>query len=146
MPSPQRHQGGSTVARRKPAAKASIETAEATPEIAPRAEPTGESATGTAAQESRPPVGEAATEPPSESEPHALITASLGDVRGGPEMHLPRSHRCRQMQIRFDGGQPDEQHLAMLQQAGWRDRTEEEGVWTKQIDPNARWQSVQQME
>ncbi len=34
----------------------------------------------------------------------------------------------------------------MLRQAGWTDRTEIEGVWTKQIDPNARWQSVDQME
>ena len=34
----------------------------------------------------------------------------------------------------------------MLKRAGWRDRTEEEGVWTKQIDRDARWQSVAQME
>ena len=34
----------------------------------------------------------------------------------------------------------------MLSRAGWRDRTEEEGVWTKQIDRNARWQSVDKME
>jgi hypothetical protein len=50
------------------------------------------------------------------------------------------------MQIRFDGAQPDEQYPAMLVKAGWKDRTQEEGVWTKQIDRNARWQSVQQME
>lgn len=34
----------------------------------------------------------------------------------------------------------------MLKQSGWIDRTESEGVWTKQIDPAARWQSVAQME
>lgn len=50
------------------------------------------------------------------------------------------------MQIRFDREQPDERFLAMLTRAGWRDRAQEEGVYTKQIDPNARWQSVRQME
>jgi len=61
-------------------------------------------------------------------------------------MHLLRSHRFNQMQVRFDGGYPDERYLAMLNRAGWRDRTGEEGVWTKQIDRNARWQSVDKME
>jgi hypothetical protein len=50
------------------------------------------------------------------------------------------------MQILFDQGQPDEQSLTMLKRAGWIDRTESEGVWTKQIDQNARWQSVDRME
>jgi hypothetical protein len=50
------------------------------------------------------------------------------------------------MQIRFDHGQPDEQFLVKLKHAGWTDRGETEGVWTKQVDPNARWQSIQQME
>jgi hypothetical protein len=67
-------------------------------------------------------------------------------LSGRPTMHLLRSLRFNQMQIRFDQGQPDEQHLAMLKRSGWLDRTEAEGVWTKQIDPNARWQSVDQME
>ena len=61
-------------------------------------------------------------------------------------MHLLRSQKFNQMQIRFDGQQPDKPHLTMLAEAGWKDRTEAEGVWTKQIDKNARWQSVQQME
>jgi hypothetical protein len=34
----------------------------------------------------------------------------------------------------------------MLAQAGWKDRTEAEGVWTRQIDREARWQSVRAME
>lgn len=80
------------------------------------------------------------------SDPHATITVSLSDYRGGPSMHLLRSQQFNQMQIRFDGEQPGEQSLAMLARAGWKDRTESEGVWTKQIDRNARWQSVQQME
>jgi hypothetical protein len=50
------------------------------------------------------------------------------------------------MQVKFDHGQPDEQYLKMLTDMGWRDRTESEGVFTKQIDPDARWQSVAKME
>ena len=94
----------------------------------------------------------AATEQPREpakeyaADPHEKISVSLSDVRGGPSMHLLRSHKFRQMQVRFNNGQPDEQYLEMLKQAGWKDRTQEEGVWTKQIDPNARWQSVAKME
>ena len=49
------------------------------------------------------------------------------------------------MQIAFEQ-KPDEKYLAMLKEAGWTDRTREEGVWTKQIDKDARWQSVQAME
>jgi hypothetical protein len=50
------------------------------------------------------------------------------------------------MQIQFTRQQPDERYQDMLKKAGWTDRTETEGVWTKQIDPDARWQSVSQME
>lgn len=134
------------MARRKTVAKASTEAVEATPENAPQAAPAGEAVTGTAAQEPRQPEPEAANEHAYAPDPRATISVSLSEVRGGPAVHLLRSHRFRQMQIRFDGEQPDEQHMATLKRAGWRDRTEEEGVWTKQIDPNARWQSVQQME
>jgi hypothetical protein len=79
-------------------------------------------------------------------DPHSTKTVNLSDYRGGPSMHLLRSHRFKQMQVRFDREQPDEKYLAMLKRAGWTDRTESEGVWTKQIDPEARWQSVRQME
>ena len=34
----------------------------------------------------------------------------------------------------------------MLTDEGWKDRTQEEGVFTKQIDRDARWQSVAKME
>jgi hypothetical protein len=55
-------------------------------------------------------------------------------------MHLLRSHRFKQMQLRSD--EPlDEKYLVMLKEAGWRDRTEEEGIWTKQI-PTGSWQTV----
>lgn len=100
-----------------------------------------------AAQEPRHATRDAAAGKPAyAADPHEKISVSLSDVRGGPEMHLLRSHRFRQLQIRFDREQPDEKYLAMLKQAGWRDRTQEEGVWTKQIDPEARWQSVAKME
>jgi hypothetical protein len=80
------------------------------------------------------------------ADPHEKITVSLDDARGGQAMHLLRSHRFKQMQIRFDGAHPDDDQRAMLKRAGWIDRTERDGIWTKQIDQEARWQSVQQME
>lgn len=93
------------------------------------------------------PAAKAAGEPPAyAADPHEKISVSLSDVRGGPAIHLLRSHKYKQMQIRFDHGQPDEQHLKMLTDAGWKDRTESEGIFTKQIDPNAKWQSVAKME
>jgi hypothetical protein len=79
------------------------------------------------------------------ADPHAKITLGL-DIGGGAVMHLMRSHRFKQVQIKFDGTQPDDRQIAMLKEAGWTDRSEGEGVWTKQIDQHARWQSVQQME
>ena len=42
--------------------------------------------------------------------------------------------------MRFDQ-QPDEKYLAMLAEAGWRDRTQEEGIWTKQV-PKGEWKPV----
>lgn len=93
------------------------------------------------------PARDAETDQPAyAADPHPKISVSLSDVRGGPEMHLLRSHKFKQMQVRFNREQPDEQYLKMLTDAGWKDRTESEGVFTKQINPNARWQSVAKME
>jgi hypothetical protein len=80
------------------------------------------------------------------ADPCPTMSVNLCNYSGGPAMHLLRSHRFKQMQIRFDNGQPDEKHLTMLRRSGWIDRTESEAVWTKQFDPNARWQSVDRME
>jgi hypothetical protein len=80
------------------------------------------------------------------ADPRPWMTVSLCGYNGGPSAHLLRSHQYKQLQIRFDNGQPDEKHQTMLRRAGWKDRTESEGVWTKQIDPDARWQAVAQME
>jgi hypothetical protein len=109
--------------------------------------------TGAGHQRARPPgeprqaAGEAASgEPAYAADPHEKTSVSLNDVRGGPSMHLLKSHRFIQMQVRFDGEQPAERYLAMLKEASWRDRSQVEGVWTKQIDKTARWQSVAKME
>jgi hypothetical protein len=120
------------MARKK--AKATVETAAATPQTLPPPEPA-------AVPE------ELVDEPPRfTADPHPKITVSLSGRRGGPAVHLLRSQKFHQMQIRFDAGQPGEEYLAMLASAGWKDRTEAEGVWTKQIDRDARWQSVAKME
>jgi hypothetical protein len=130
-----------------PVAKATLEAAPTitlSAEQAPPSEAGGETINSREPRQSA--RGAAATEPAYAADPHEKISVSLSNVRGGPEMHLLRSHRFRQLQIRFDREQPDDKYLEMLRKAGWRDRTQEEGVWTKQIDPNARWQSVAKME
>ncbi len=135
---------------RRAAAPAPEATPETTPAInltaehAPAGEAGGEPAT---AGRPRPRTSEGEDGKPAyAADPHEKISVSLSDVPGGPEMHLLRSHKFKQMQIKFHNGQPDEQYLEMLKEAGWRDRTQEEGIWTKQIDPNGRWQSVAKME
>ena len=47
-------------------------------------------------------------------------------------MHLLRSGKYNQMQIRSEEPLPEKQQ-AMLRDAGWKDRTEQEGIWTKQL-------------
>ena len=133
--------------RTRRAEKPTLAAAEATPENIPAVMPATGAASGTAVREHRQPAEEMADAKPAyAADPHEKISVSLSAVKGGPEMHLLRSHRFNQLQIRFDREQPDEQYLKMLRDAGWRDRTEEEGVYTKQIDPEARWQSVDRME
>ena len=127
--------------RRKKSANAAVEAAEAAPATPPVA-----AETVTPAETPSEPAKDAAKPPVYAPDPHSTISVSLSDHRGGPSMHLLRSHRFNQMQIRFDGQQPGEEHLATLANAGWKDRTESEDIWTKQIDREARWQSVQQME
>ena len=68
------------------------------------------------------------------------MSVSLGDGNGSPRMQLLRSHRYRQMQIHFDR-QPDDKYLMMLKDAGWADRTESEGIWTKQV-AQGEWKPV----
>jgi hypothetical protein len=65
-------------------------------------------------------------------DPRALMTAPLGTAKNGPKIELLRSHRFNQMQLQ--SGEPlQEKHQQMLSDAGWKDRTENEGIWTKQL-------------
>jgi len=73
-------------------------------------------------------------------DPRGVMSISLGDTKGSPRAQLRRSHKYKQMQIRFDE-QPDEKYLAMLKDAGWTDRTESEGIFTRQAPPG-QWQAV----
>ena len=75
----------------------------------------------------------------------ALLSVSLSEARSGPGMHLIRHHDDRQMQIVFDRVQPGEKYLALLDQAGWTDRTGSEGVWIKDV-PEGKWQAVTEAE
>ena len=73
-------------------------------------------------------------------DPRGVMSISLGDAKGSDRMQLRRSHQYKQMQIKFET-QPDEKYLAMLAEAGWKDRTQDEGIWTKQVAPG-QWQPV----
>jgi hypothetical protein len=128
----------------------------AAPAPATNEEPEAQPASEVAAQPS--PAAHAAAEPSSSApaqpakepvyaaDPRSMLSVSLSNHQGGPAMHLLRSHKFNQMQVLFEGEQPDERHLAILKESGWRNRTQEEGVWTKQIDRDAKWQSVDRME
>src|SRR5262245_9708607 len=116
---PQPHQGGSPMPRGKTAATATVEATD-TP-------PAGQSA-GTPAEPPQEPAADAKATPAHTADPHPVTSVSLSEYRRGPSMHLLWSKKFLQMQIRFDGEQPSEQHLARLKQAGWTDRTEGEGV------------------
>jgi hypothetical protein len=127
-------------------AEKSTLAAEATPEHIPALTPAVGAASNIVELEPLPARQAADTKPAYAADPHEKISVSLSDVRGGPAMHLLRSYKYKQMQVRFDREQPDERFLKMLTDAGWRDRTQEEGVFTKQIDRDAKWQSVDKME
>jgi hypothetical protein len=104
-------------------------------------------ATDTVTLEPLPPAEKTSSDKPAyAADPNEKLTISLSNIRGGPVVHLLRSHKYKQMQIKFEHGQPDEQYLKMLTDMGWKDRTQSEGIFTRQIDPDARWQSVAKME
>ncbi len=135
------------MARTKTAAQPTHSAAEATLEHDPAITPGAEATSATATQEPRQANAErAASQSAYAPDPTPQISVSLSDASGGPAMHLLRSHRYRQMHVKFEGEQPEQKHVDMLKHAGWTDRTATEGVFTKQIDSNARWQSVQKME
>ena len=57
--------------------------------------------------------------------------------RDGDMLRLLRSHKYNQMQIKGDGELPD-WAKERLKADGWRDRVEEEGIYTKQLPPRPR--------
>jgi hypothetical protein len=94
-------------------------------------------------QEAAPPVAAA---PAAEQAPAERERPRLPDVSeqkevsispSGAKLRLLRSRRYNQMQISGDGELPD-QAKERLHAAGWRDRTEEEGIWTKQLPPRPK--------
>ena len=72
-------------------------------------------------------------------DPRELMTVTLGPSNADPKVRLLRSSKYRQMQIHFDR-EPEDKYKLMLKEAGWRDRTDEEGIWTKQIPKDSGWQ------
>lgn len=75
----------------------------------------------------------------SNPDPHDIDQITLGDTKDSPRMRLLRSSKFDQMQIRFDV-KPDKKYRDRLADAGWRWRNEE-GVWTIQLDKDARWRT-----
>jgi hypothetical protein len=97
------------------------------------------------AQEAAPPaaVALAAERAPADRERPRLPDVSeqkqvlISPGPDGARLRLLRSRRYNQMQISADGELPDKVK-EQLHAAGWRDRTEVEGIWTRQLPPRAR--------
>ncbi len=66
-----------------------------------------------------------------------MKSIKLGPERDSPRLRLLRSYRFNQLQVRSDEELPQSAR-EQLHAAGWRDRTEEEGIWTKQLPPRPR--------
>ena len=73
-------------------------------------------------------------------DPRGIMSISLGDAPGSPRVQLRRSQKYKQLQMAFDE-RPDEKYLVKLREAGWTDRTESEGIWTRQV-AQGQWQPV----
>ena len=95
------------------------------------------------AQEAAPPSAPAAERPAPESERRPFPDVSeqktvlISPEPDGAKLRLRRSHRYNQVQISPDGELPDWAR-ERLQAAGWRDRVEDEGIYTKQLPPRAK--------
>jgi hypothetical protein len=90
------------------------------------------------AQEAAPPPAAAAERPAPESErrpfPDVSEQKTVRVSPDGDKLRLLRSHRYNQVQISPDGEIPDWARKR-LHDAGWRDRVEDEGIYTKQLPP-----------
>jgi hypothetical protein len=76
---------------------------------------------------------------PAAPEPFGIQSIALSPENDGPRMRLLRSNKYQQIQIQFDD-KPDEAVRARLNAEGWKWRSVEK-VWTKQLDPDARWRT-----
>jgi hypothetical protein len=64
-------------------------------------------------------------------------TVLISPEPDGAKVRLLRSRRYNQVQISPDGELPDWAR-ERLKDAGWRDRVEDEGIYTKQLPPRAK--------
>jgi hypothetical protein len=98
----------------------------------------------------QPPAAEAALPPsipaepvpvererPPFSDPSEQKEVLISPGPDGARLRLLRSRRYNQMQISSDTELPLTAKQR-LHDAGWRDRTEEEGIWTKQLPPRPK--------
>jgi hypothetical protein len=92
------------------------------------------------AQEAAPPAAERPV-PEGERRPFPDVseqkTVLISPEPDGAKLRLRRSHRYNQVQISPDGEIPDWARKR-LHDAGWRDRVEDEGIYTKQLPPRAK--------
>ena len=103
-------------------------------------------AQSTPAEETAPPVAAAASaaaaegppaEPGRRPYPDVSEKKSVAVSPDGDKLRLRRSDRYNQIQISPDGEIPDWAR-ERLKDDGWRDRLEDEGVYTKQLPPRPR--------
>src|SRR5262249_30230038 len=136
------HQGGPFMPRtRKAAAQTTEETLEAAPASTPAAD---QAPAGEAGRETRHPARERAREPNHAAErppaeggerrpwPDVREQKTVSISPNGDALRLLQSTRFNQMQLSSDGEIPD-WAKERLRDAGWRDRVEDEGIYTKQL-------------
>lgn len=72
-------------------------------------------------------------------DPRGSWRIRLSPDEDAPYMYLLRNNRYQQVDIAFDE-KPEEKHLQMLRDEGFRWRRDE-GVWAKQLDRDAKWRT-----
>ena len=82
------------------------------------------------------PATEAAQRPPYR-DVREQKTVAISPGPDGDKLRLLRSDRYNQMQVRPDGELPDWAR-ERLKAEGWRDRVEDEGIYTRQLPPRPR--------
>jgi hypothetical protein len=104
-----------------------------------------EAAPSIPAEEAAPPPAAIATavaeRPPVEGErrvfPDVTEQKEVAVSPDGDKLRLLRSRKYNQMQVKADSELPD-WAKERLKADGWRDRVEDEGIYTKQLPPRAR--------